>query len=198
MHLSASPQAGFTSHGPGITGTDEIQACIAALDVLTDIATRICGDDSSVEQRPGQTTPSAYVQPRVALPSWLQDYLARVTSAVPSQASHRTITSFVNRVPAAYLNIVQDVLAAVPVEAALTGAWHGGHLSLTQELAMDILAHWLVFVMLLDNIWWIGEIGGWELRRVSAVMKSMGWAGAGTEWWPESMCRIRNEVEKHR
>lgn len=199
MHSTLPSRTSFVSPDASLTERNEIQACLAALDVLKEIATRVCGDGPSVGRSPAQTTPGTFARPMVALPSWLQDYLARVTSATPSQASHRTITSFVNRVPAVFLGIVQDVLAVVPVETAVTGVWHGGQLSLVQQLAMDVLAHWLVFVVLLDDIWWIGEIGGWELRRVSAVMNSVGWAaGEDPEWWPASMCRIRNEVEKHR
>ena len=64
------------------------------------------------------------------------------------------------------------------------------------SVGLLLLVH---FVMLLDDIWWIGEIGGWELRRVAAVMRSTGYTDGGNgQWWPESMYRIRDEVEKHR
>jgi hypothetical protein len=39
------------------------------------------------------------------------------------------------------------------------------------NLALEIFAHWLVLVMLLDNVWWIGGIGAWELGRVVALRR---------------------------
>jgi hypothetical protein len=200
MNLTASSQPDFIAYEATVSEKDQVQACASALDVLVDIASKVCGHGPSATASPTQNTPGSQPSQSIALPSWLQDYLARVTNAAPSQASHRTITSFVNRVPTTFLNLVQDVLAMVPVEAGFTGAVQGIEgLSELQQLAMDIMAHWLVFVMLLDDIWWIGEIGGWELTRVAAVMQSVGWIDEqGGQWWPESMYRIRDEVEKHR
>jgi hypothetical protein len=200
LHLAASTQPSYNANDTNASERDEVQACAAALDILVDIASKVCGHGPPVGASPMTSTPGSQPAQRVGLPSWLQDYLARVTSAAPSQASHRTITSFVNRVSTTFLSIVQDVLAMVPVEAGSTGTILSGvSLSPVQQLAMDIMAHWLVFVMLLDDIWWIGEIGEWELRRVAAVMRSTGYTdGENGQWWPESMYRIRDEVEKHR
>ncbi len=60
---------------------------------------------------------------------------------------------------------------------------------------MDILAHWLVFVMLLDGLWWIGEIGPWELELVISLVRNRDWGADMIEeedWWPEKMMRIRD------
>ncbi|KAK0389629.1 hypothetical protein NLU13_3204 [Sarocladium strictum] len=201
MHLTASPQPDYVGPNMAISEQDQVRACATAVDILADIASKVCGYEPSTGSSPMQTTPVSQSGQSVALPSWLQDYLARVTNAAPSQPLHRTITSFVNRVPTSFLSLVQAVLAVVPVEAGSRGAAQLGreNLSPVQQLAMDIMAHWLVFVMLLDDIWWIGEVGGWELKRVTAVMKGHGGIDKQSGiWWPESMYKIRDEVEKHR
>jgi hypothetical protein len=200
LHLTASSQTGFMPHDMAILEQERIHACATAVEVLGDIAFKVCGQGASTAGLSPQNTPGPQSEQAVALPSWLRDYLARVTNASPSQASHRTITSFINRVPTAFLSIVQDVLAMMPTEAGLMESIpESAGLSLVQQLAMDIMAHWLVFVMLLDDIWWIGEIGRWELRRVAAVLGTAGSTlSPKGQWWPETICRIRDEVEKHR
>jgi hypothetical protein len=56
--------------------------------------------------------------------------------------------------------------------------------------------------MLLDNVWWIGGIGAWELERFVAVRRYGGWEGClwnrDRDWWPESMLEIGRQFDKHR
>jgi len=46
------------------------------------------------------------------------------------------------------------------------------HLNPTQPLALEIFAHWLVLVTLLDQVWWLGSIGAWELGRIVASVRT--------------------------
>ena len=76
--------------------------------------------------------------------------------------------------------------------------------SLTQQLAVEIFAHWLVLVVLLDGVWWIGGVGAWELERVVQVRRVewgceclWEWDGEG-RWWPEGMGEVWKVVEKLR
>ncbi len=74
-------------------------------------------------------------------------------------------------------------------------------LGIAHRLAIDIFAHWLVLVMLLDGVWWIGDIGQWELRRVVAFAEHQGWIAefvtAGPTWWPESVYTVKAGLAKH-
>jgi hypothetical protein len=82
-------------------------------------------------------------------------------------------------------------------------------------LALEIFAHWLVLVMLLDNVWWIGGIGAWELGRVVALKREgrsrpglnppCCYFGNMTEtteregdWWPEGMWEVARVFERFR
>lgn len=129
------------------------------------------------------------------LPPWLRNYLARVTEKSPPC---RTAMSFISQVPPQYLDLVQTILDRLPHQNAgddYYGALHysePGVNGVVQRLAIDIFAHWLVLVMLLDDVWWIGGIGAWELGRVVAAMQMT------EDWWPESMYKVWRELGKHK
>jgi hypothetical protein len=63
---------------------------------------------------------------------------------------------------------------------------------------MDIFAHWLVLVMLLDGVWWISDIGEWELGQVVSLVKTQDLpsqsADTGETWWPETMYLVKREL----
>jgi len=47
-----------------------------------------------------------------------------------------------------------------------------GEPSIAQQLAMEIFTHWLVLVILLDDVWWIGGLGSWELSRIMTFRRN--------------------------
>ncbi|KAK4640077.1 hypothetical protein QC761_603770 [Podospora bellae-mahoneyi] len=128
----------------------------------------------------------SYVSP------WLRNYLARVTMATPTRPFRRTITAFVNRVPAEYLTLVQTSVEHLSDCRAVEDV------VASEGLAVDIFAHWLVLVMLLDGVWWIGGIGVWELGRIVTIIgnKGLGSLQENNTWWPASMYRIYAELKK--
>ncbi|KAM7209724.1 hypothetical protein V8F20_000127 [Naviculisporaceae sp. PSN 640] len=97
--------------------------------------------------------------------------------------------------------------------------------SVAHQLALEIFAHWLVLMILNDTVWWIGDLGSWELGRIVNFRKKiiqqlrshsssgdMGGTGpyrciwdnqnqqGGEEdsWWPESMYEVSRQFDKHR
>lgn len=143
---------------------------------------------------------------------WLRRYTARVTmNSTDSRPLRRTVNAFINRVPTKYLHMVQATLEHIPVDVEATGrgAVQGSTPrdqdadgSPVQRLAMDIFAHWLVLLLLLDGVWWIGGTGAWELGGVVAYARERGWVdegdkGEGGAWWPESMYNIRMELSRN-
>ncbi|OIW32302.1 hypothetical protein CONLIGDRAFT_698949 [Coniochaeta ligniaria NRRL 30616] len=136
------------------------------------------------------------------VPSWLHMYLARATCQAPSIPLRRTRTvmAFVNRVPADYLTLVETSLNYINAPELDDVGSSKSQSTSSYQLAMDILAHWLVFVMLLDGLWWIGETGPWELELVISVVRTKDW-GADLieeegEWWPEEMLMIRDTRQR--
>lgn len=200
---------------PSISSTD-LQSCWEALEMLERTVDCVLSENSA-------TSPTAeddpFDTPEPLLPGvvapWLRVYIARVTSNSKSSSSplRRSVNAFLNRVPAAYVDLVQTTLDCVPppegggISTTTTGnacLLQGEDLEVTvaRRLAVDIFAHWLVLVLLLDGVWWIGETGSWELGRAVAFMRDRGGLQGMMDeeegaWWPESMYKLRMELKKH-
>lgn len=190
---------------------EELQACLATLPILKAVASasflpQDVGSDGSRSALSGNDSIPFDRLSKVS--PWLGRYLARVTSLTTPRPLRRSIMSFLNQAPLQYLGIVQSVLDSLPMEANIVNcaSWENpsqgaSQLSMTQLLAMEIFAHWLVFAMLLDGVWWIGGIGQWELAQVLSLMKSqqslIQSLEVGETWWPESMYNVKCELTKH-
>ncbi|KAJ2979599.1 hypothetical protein NQ176_g3156 [Zarea fungicola] len=176
----------------------KMEACMASLGILEQLFLNILNS----KQRPSAEPSPLYDFGVLENASpWLIAYLARVTSAAPSRLWRRAVTAFVNQVPAAFLQLVQSALDHMPVEENQSSQ-HGEDELMPMEPAhkpaMDIFAHWLVLVMLLDSVWWIGDIGHWELGRILRFMKTKDFkvelASGDDAWWPETMYAIQSTL----
>ncbi|KAI8685409.1 Zn(2)-C6 fungal-type domain-containing protein [Fusarium keratoplasticum] len=182
--------------------SNDIHACLMSLDVLSDIMNEVFHPNS--ETSPYSLPDSPPFGQVSGVSPWLRKYLSRVTYSSPSKPWRRTIMWFLNRVPAEYLSLVQTSLDLVPngqIEPCLDPSLGMQEINSVSQLAIDIFAHWLVLVMLLDGVWWIGGIGAWELGRVMSCMGNQDWLGRFQEkkedWWPKSMYNIATEIRKH-
>lgn len=199
--LLGTLEASASSHLP-------LEACLKALAVLETCASDALSTKKTIDIVERDSSPR--FDPLVfnqikKVSSWVGEYMASVTSMKSPKALRRTIMSFLNKAPARFLNMVQSMLDSSFAEAG-TGNVMARHshepeaslLNSTRLLAMDIFAHWLVLVMLLDGVWWIGGIGQWELGRVIALMKprvSLHRPMHNREtWWPESMYCVKLEL----
>ncbi|KAK4143156.1 uncharacterized protein C8A04DRAFT_12653 [Dichotomopilus funicola] len=195
--------------------TRPLQSCFEALDMLGKIvASSFPPPQSPAGSCPGTRPSTPTTDPTAMLSEispWLRRYTASISSMVPSPMPRRTIMSFIHKVPTSFLTLVQDVIPLMPTDTEPSGGAMGAmsELTLAHHLAFEIFTHWLVLVMLLDNVWWIGGIGAWELGRAVALRKSMvemNWQmglswdreGENGEWWPESMYEVGRLLEKHR
>ncbi|UKZ79854.1 hypothetical protein TrVFT333_007617 [Trichoderma virens FT-333] len=180
-----------------------LQACLTSLELLEELFNKVfASDQPSPEPSQSEFASSAFHLGKLERASpWLRKYLANVTSAIPSKLWRRTITAFLNHVPLEYLQLVQSALDHMPVavnQADSTSTDKSALLGTTQQLAINIFAHWLVLVMLLDGVWWIGGIGQWELGRILSFTEAQGWIteyrGTGETWWPESMFAVQKAI----
>ncbi|KAL7802186.1 hypothetical protein V8C44DRAFT_299519 [Trichoderma aethiopicum] len=181
----------------------ELQACLTSLKLLDELFTTIFANTpSSHELSPSASSLSGLQLNGLDKASpWLKRYLARVTSATPSKLWRRTIMAFLNRVPLDYLQLVQSALDQMPVATNQADSGCSDKaipLGPAQQLALDIFSHWLVLVMLLDGVWWIGSIGQWELGRILSFTEAQCWTLEPTEsggsWWPESMYAVQKAI----
>ncbi|RDW65110.1 hypothetical protein BP6252_10761 [Coleophoma cylindrospora] len=189
-----------------------LEACFGALGVLSGIMIEVfsagpvpppiatCAQQSRV----GPDVPS--LGPLSTVPGWLQSYVARVTSCTTApRPLRRVIMAFLNRVPAEYLRLVQTMLDSIRVQtnSGQQDSWEisdceSSNFNVAHKLALEIFAHWIVLVMLLDGVWWIGGIGVWELGRLVSCIRGQGWLDSPYtfgSWWPESMYIVGRELK---
>jgi hypothetical protein len=188
--------------GPSCTSS-ELQACFAAIQILQDVYAAVF----TGKQIASATDESDFLHlgRLYSVSPWLRGYLGRVTSSTPSKPLRRTIMGFLNRVPMTFLHDVQATLDRIPVAGSNHGSWDKSAEGMpprgtpTNQLTMDIFAHWLVLVMLLDGVWWIGGIGEWELGRVLSFVDGQGWncESDPERWWPESMYKVKAQLAEH-
>ncbi|KAF3767923.1 hypothetical protein M406DRAFT_355763 [Cryphonectria parasitica EP155] len=194
-------------------GNPGLQACWEALVVLeTTVARTFAHHDTLSINTKAEAEDSLLPD---TIPLWMRAYIARVTSnsGCSSSPLRRTINAFLNRVPASYVQLVQEMLNLIPLEG---DRWDENQEKLQRQtlgfvnpdnyvasrLAVEILAHWLVLVLLLDGVWWIGETGSWELGRVVAFVRGSGWLEETVDqesedaWWPRSMYEIRIHLRR--
>ncbi|KAF5578400.1 C6 transcription factor [Fusarium pseudoanthophilum] len=149
----------------------ELQACLVALEALNSIVNELFHRDQSSyadSQQPDLEAGWAALSQLSDVSPWLRSYMARVTFSTPPKPLRRTIMWFLNRIPSEFLSIVESVLDNIPTSPDSIpdeGIQCEGDVSETTRLAVDIFSHWLVLVMLLDGVWWIGGIGGYLLRH---------------------------------
>ncbi|KAJ5976011.1 C6 transcription factor [Penicillium waksmanii] len=183
----------------------DLDACLNTLPTLEKCAfSALSGEFTNDKLNTSNDTPTISGEYSRVSP-WVANYMLSVTSMTAPKALRRTIMSFLNEAPTEYLNLVQSVLDSSSVEA-YTGDWvaRGSPkgemqpLDTTHILAMDIFAHWLVLVMLLDGVWWISGIGRWELGQIVSLMKTQELLNQPPDtketWWPESMYLVNMEL----
>jgi len=140
------------------------------------------------------------ISPSSDVSDWLREYISRVLADIPSRSTRRIIMAFLYRVPQHFVNTVRGILDCFP----------DGPISLcpAETLCIDIFAHWLCFTLLLDGVWFIGDIGLWELDRIVGMVETgrldlsygvnrNGNGAGGGDWWPAGIYRIAVEVKKY-
>jgi hypothetical protein len=160
---------------PNNSSKASFKACYTSLDILDEIVKEVFSNTGTL---PPITSCSKQFHSDIDSPSlgrlstvssWLRSYVSRVTSsATAPRPLRRVVMAFSNRVSAEYLNLVQTILDSIGMGTSngLQGSWDGSDIECSSsraahKLVIDIFAHWLVLVMLLDGVWWIGGIGAW-------------------------------------
>jgi hypothetical protein len=187
----------------------QLQACFTTLGIFSNIVTdSLLPGNHSAPSTPGHDhgrgVPVDFDHDPVGqlseISPWLRRYTASISSMVPSTVPRRAIMSFVHKVPTTYLNLIEEMINHMETEPSAPEMMPEP--SIAHQFAVEIFAHWLVLVILLDNVWWIGGIGAWELERFVSVRKRVGWEmclwNRDRDWWPESMLEISRQFDKHR
>ncbi|QKX53130.1 uncharacterized protein TRUGW13939_00204 [Talaromyces rugulosus] len=199
-----------TSTPPASYGNPDLQSCYTALTLLGNIVSETFPTGDSLPSTPGRGHLAFEVDidpvGRLSEVSpWLRKYTASITSMIPSRLPRRFIMAFIHKAPTKFLNLVEEILSFMQANTDNgEETWTPSTLepSIAHQLAVEIFAHWLVLVILLDNVWWIGGIGAWELGRVVSLRKDARWRmcmwNRDEDWWPESMFEVNRHFDKHR
>jgi hypothetical protein len=199
-----------TSTPPASYGNPGLQSCYTALALLGNIVSETfpAGDPLPITPGRGHLAFEVDIDPVGRLSEispWLRKYTASITSMIPSKLPRRFIMAFIHKAPTGFLNLVEEMLSFMQaVTDSSEEPWTPSTLepSIAHQLAVEIFAHWLVLVILLDNVWWIGGIGAWELGRVVSLRKEGRWRmcmwNRDEDWWPESMFEVSRRFDKHR
>ncbi|KAJ5719887.1 C6 transcription factor [Penicillium malachiteum] len=190
----------------------DLQACQISLEILKKIVleTFCMGlrlPDSGTPQNRSlhlsqQTTNVDELGQLLDIAPWLHRYTASITSILPSKLPRRFIMAFIHKVPTQFLTLVEGIMGLIHTETTdpSSSAMVYPTISFAHQLALDIFAHWLVLVTLVSDVWWIGNIGIWELKHIISFTQrlrdQMNVWGKNEDWWPKSMLHVAEELSK--
>jgi hypothetical protein len=186
-----------------INNDSDYQACMTSLDVLKNVLDSIFQVDASSPASSIESFHCVDIPQRSRLQRvepWLRDFCVPTTSSGTPKNLRRAVISFVNRVPVEFWTLVSGFMERFSFQVESSEWMKDGSSSPKPlrppmaALAMDIYAHWLVLIVLLDGVWWLDGIGAWELRRALSCLNN--WEGFGAyrgthkDWWPETMLEL--------
>ncbi|KAK5287358.1 hypothetical protein LTR43_010192 [Exophiala xenobiotica] len=171
-----------------------------AYDILNDIMSSTFSDCATMKNSSEHTTYSP-VAPDSLLsqaPGWLRNFVLRRPQATHTDPLVRTFLAFFRRVSKAYVDLLLPLLEPrtdgdnVDDEHELTTA---------EVLALDVYAHWLVLMLLVEEeAWWVGNFPFVALQGLVARYGDglLGTSSARQQqqqqWWPESMLEVATRL----
>ncbi len=127
-------------------------------------------------------------------PAWLANFVLREPGPGSSEQLVRWFLSFFRRAPVTYINLV------LPLLDSPTDNTNNDHqLTTVEVLALDLYAHWLVLMLLVENeAWWVGEFPFLALQGLIARYgdKFSGMCSSGKQWWPAGMLEAATRLKQ--
>ncbi|KAF2121079.1 hypothetical protein BDV96DRAFT_640489 [Lophiotrema nucula] len=181
---------------------ESLSPCSAAFKILKNIrnstfATPTPFSATSLAELPRDEleTVELVLEPRSS--PWVRAFADRCANPQPTGLLTRYFLNFLVRAPQAYLDIVLPLLDK---RLEVPGTTTSDNLTQEQALALDIYAHWSVFMFLVeDESWWIGDLPAVTLtgminRYGDDFVTRLGYE----DWWPGSMLKILKETRQYR
>lgn len=191
----------------GGSANSSISACLAAFEVLDRIrmGAFLPPDPSKAtmwedvgKSMSSRNTTIANLSP------WLRSYVAHPAIPMQTEPLIRPFLAFLKRIPQTYLDLLFPLLDQRREQARR--AIDGLDLSVAETLALDLYAHWLVLMLLIeDEAWYIGNLSIVWLRDLintygTGLNRSTGGSNGVAEcnWWPGSMLQVATELRSSR
>jgi hypothetical protein len=192
---------------------DQLHACMMAFDVLLNIRTVTFSPlHSSTPTSMEPEFEQSYGFDSISMPqirSWLRFYTRRSKNPLPTEPLTRSFLDFLVQVPQAYLDLVLPLLDQRLESPSNNGTGDTTEsktgITMNQALALDIYAHWSVFMFLVEEeSWWIGKLPAVTLtgmvNRYGDRFVSELWPneseGEENCWWPGSMLTVLREIHR--
>jgi hypothetical protein len=123
------------------------------------------------------------------IPTWLRCWVCRDPKPSQTEPLSRTFLAFFFCAPEAYLDLLFPLL-----DHRESSDNHG--LSSAELLALDIYAHWLVLMFLVeDEAWWSGDFPVLALQGLIRRYGDELVDGLQEQWWPGSMLEIMTRLK---
>jgi hypothetical protein len=130
------------------------------------------------------------------VPAWLRCYTTRSPKPLQTEPLARTFLAFFCCAPEAYLDVLFPLLDQRDGDRDEDGE-EASLLSGTEVLALDVYAHWLVLMFLIEEeAWWSGNF---PILALQGLIKSYGYVfgqGLQEQWWPSSMLEIMTQMKQ--
>lgn len=182
-----------------------VSACAEAFDVLNNIRidTFTPSDYATAASWKDETNYTLDANSSLAtVASWLRSYAARPGIPSESEPMYRSFLAFFIRAPQVYWDLLIPLLDQ-RLESPMELLSDDAGLTAPQAIALDIYAHWLVMMFLVESeSWWIGDLPVVGLRgminrygeRFAVVVGPD--RGFLEGWWPGSMLKIKTELQR--
>lgn len=122
------------------------------------------------------------------MPSWLQSFALRRPRPSHTEPLARSFLAFFSSASKAYVDLLLPLLDPRTDEID-----NDSELTTAEVLALDLYAHWLVLMFLVEyEAWWVGDFPVLALQGLIARYgdKFLGTTRIQEQWWPASMLEV--------
>ena len=127
-------------------------------------------------------------------PGWLRNFILQRPRAAHTEPLFRLFLAFCSSAPKTYIDLLLPLLDSqrdnVSIDPELTTA---------EALALDVYAHWLVLMLLVEKeAWWVGDFPFLALQGLIARYGDgfLGTSLIQEQWWPACMLEVATRLKQ--
>jgi len=122
-------------------------------------------------------------------PGWLRNFVLRRPRPAHTEPLARSFLAFFSGASKAYVNLLLPLL-----DPRTTSVDNDPELTTGEVLALDVYAHWLVLMLLVENeAWWVGDFPFFALQGLITRYGQARFSSTSSiqeQWWPASMLEV--------
>ncbi|KAI9699489.1 MAG: hypothetical protein M1836_003100 [Candelina mexicana] len=167
-----------------------------AYDILNDIMSRTFTDCRESDISFGNSThfPVAPDSLLAQAPGWLRKFVLRRPRPAPTEPLVRSFLAFFSSASKTYVNLLLPLL-----ESQTDNVDDEPELATAEVLALDVYAHWLVLMLLVEKeAWWVGEFPFLALQGLCARYgdRFSDISLIQEQWWPAGMLEVTTRLKQ--